>query len=190
MPGTPSGTQVVLAYGAESDRCLGVPGEEAPGVFAAREFVWWYNGHPDGAALPVDLSNVDSVAICGIGNVALDCARVLLRRVGDLASTDIAAHALAQLRERCCVREVHLFARRGPVQVGSEAGKPGRAASQVATAAQARLDHLCGCLHAHARGTDCSAACAGAVPYLSLSTPTLTAPPPMPHTRPHALPRS
>jgi len=108
---------VVLAYGAESDRPLNVPGEGSAGVFAAREFVWWYNAHPDAAQLPVDLSDVESVAICGIGNVALDCARVLLRRPSELAVTDIAAHALAQLRDRSRVKEVHLFARRGPVQV-------------------------------------------------------------------------
>lgn len=50
--------QVVLSYGAESDRRLGVPGEDGPGVLAAREFVWWYNGHPDAAQLDIDLSKV------------------------------------------------------------------------------------------------------------------------------------
>lgn len=90
--------------------------QDARGVFAAREFVWWYNGHPDATDLPVDLSGVDSVAVCGIGNVALDCARVLLRPAGDLATTDIAGHALEQLRT-ARVKQVHLFARRGPVQV-------------------------------------------------------------------------
>lgn len=107
---------VVLAYGAESDRPLNVSGEGARNVFAAREFVWWYNGHPDARDLPVDLSEVESVAVCGIGNVALDCARVLLKHPSDLARTDIAAHALAQLQERSRVKSVHLFARRGPVQ--------------------------------------------------------------------------
>jgi hypothetical protein len=48
----------VLAYGAESDRLLGIPGESLSGVYAAREFVNWYNGHPDFRALPVDLSKV------------------------------------------------------------------------------------------------------------------------------------
>eukprot|EP00878_Enallax_costatus_P014682 GHUV01015358.1.p1 GENE.GHUV01015358.1~~GHUV01015358.1.p1 ORF type:complete len:463 (+),score=138.55 GHUV01015358.1:726-2114(+) len=106
---------VVLAYGAESDRRLNIPGEDSKGVFAAREFVWWYNGHPDQQHLPVDLSQVESVAICGIGNVALDCARILLRPVEELATTDIARHALQQLRSSK-VRQVHLCARRGPVQ--------------------------------------------------------------------------
>ncbi|KAI8470287.1 MAG: NADP adrenodoxin-like ferredoxin reductase [Monoraphidium minutum] len=107
---------VVLAYGAESDRPLGVPGEASSGVFAAREFVWWYNAHPDAAGLPVDLSEVETVAVCGIGNVALDCARVLLRRPSELAPTDIAGAAMAQLAGRSRVKRVHIFARRGPVQ--------------------------------------------------------------------------
>eukprot|EP00775_Hariotina_reticulata_P013005 gene13005-13134_t len=106
---------VVLAYGAESDRKLNIPGEDSKGVCAAREFVWWYNGHPDQRELPVDLSKVGAVAVCGIGNVALDCARVLLRPVADLARTDIARHALEQLRQSK-VRTVQLCARRGPIQ--------------------------------------------------------------------------
>lgn len=106
---------VVLAYGAESDRRLGIPGEALPGVVSAREFVRWYNGHPAGAALPVDLRRVHSVAICGLGNVALDCARVLLRPVADLAATDMAAYAVAAL-QKSGVREVHILARRGPAQ--------------------------------------------------------------------------
>lgn len=104
--------------GATSKRgctCCGML-QDSKGVFAAREFVWWYNGHPDQQQLPVDLSKVESVAVCGIGNVALDCARVLLRPVAELASTDIARHALQQLRSSK-VREVLLCARRGPVQV-------------------------------------------------------------------------
>ena len=55
---------VVLAYGAESDRKLGIPGEgTARNLFSAREFVWWYNGHPDAERLPVDLEGVESVAV-------------------------------------------------------------------------------------------------------------------------------
>lgn len=91
--------------------------QDSHGVVSAREFVWWYNGHPDATDLPIDLSKVETVAVCGIGNVALDCARVLLRPVADLNSTDIAQHALQQLQHTSKVRQVHLFARRGPVQV-------------------------------------------------------------------------
>lgn len=61
---------------------------------------------------------VHSVAICGVGNVALDCSRVLLKGPAQLAPTDLAAHALQQLSSHSAVREVHLVARRGPVQVG------------------------------------------------------------------------
>ncbi|MEW5303998.1 MAG: hypothetical protein WDW36_006641 [Sanguina aurantia] len=107
---------VVLAYGAESDRRLGIPGEDAQGVMSAREFVWWYNAHPDAAQLKVDLSKVHSVAICGVGNVALDCSRVLLKGPAQLAPTDLAAHALQHLSSHSAVREVHLVARRGPAQ--------------------------------------------------------------------------
>lgn len=106
---------VVLAYGAESDRKLRIPGEDLPGVLSAREFVWWYNGHPSMAALPIDLRSVHSVAICGLGNVAVDCARVLLRSPDDLARTDIASHAVRALRNSG-VKEVHLLGRRGPAQ--------------------------------------------------------------------------
>ena len=106
---------VVLAYGAESDRRLGIPGEDLPGVLSAREFVWWYNGHPAYADLPIDLARTTSVAVCGLGNVAVDCARVLLQSVERLATTDIAAHAVEALRSSA-VREVHLVGRRGPVQ--------------------------------------------------------------------------
>jgi hypothetical protein len=89
--------------------------QDSAGVHAAREFVWWYNGHPDQACLPVDLSRVHAVAVAGIGNVALDCARLLLRPPGDLEHTDVARHALEQMR-RSSVKQVHLCARRGPVQ--------------------------------------------------------------------------
>lgn len=106
---------VVLSYGAESDRRLGVPGEDLPGVFSAREFVWWYNGHPEYRNLPVDLSRTHSVAIAGLGNVAVDCARVLLKAADDIAPTDICSHAVEQLRNSA-VKEVHLLGRRGPVQ--------------------------------------------------------------------------
>lgn len=71
---SPLRPQVVLAYGAESDRRLGVPGEEGPGVLSAREFVWWYNGHPDARHLPVDLSQVTAGAgelrVAGGGDAA------------------------------------------------------------------------------------------------------------------------
>ena len=78
--------------------------------------MWWYNGHPEYADIDMDLSRIKSVAICGLGNVAVDCARILLQPAQRLASTDIAEHALQQLR-KSSVQHVHLIGRRGPVQV-------------------------------------------------------------------------
>ncbi|KAM3347791.1 hypothetical protein ACQJBY_021600 [Aegilops geniculata] len=89
---------VVLAYGAESDRSFGIPGEDLRGIHSAREFVWWYNGHPDMCNLAPDLTNTDSAVVLGQGNVALDVARILLRCTTELASTDIAGYALDALR--------------------------------------------------------------------------------------------
>lgn len=106
---------VVLSYGAESDRSLGIHGEELAGIHAAREFVWWYNGHPDCRNLTPDLKSSDTAVILGQGNVALDVARVLLRPTTELARTDIACHALAAL-EGSSIRRVFLVGRRGPVQ--------------------------------------------------------------------------
>ncbi|GJP41941.1 hypothetical protein CLOM_g1555 [Closterium sp. NIES-68] len=111
---------VILAYGAEGDRDLNVPGENLRGVFSAREFVWWYNGHPDYADLPVDLTSTDTAVVVGQGNVALDVARVLLRWPSELQPTDIAEHALEALA-RSQVRRVHVVGRRGPVQAACTA---------------------------------------------------------------------
>nr|GMD15040.1 NADPH:adrenodoxin oxidoreductase, mitochondrial isoform X1 [Ipomoea batatas] len=106
---------VVLCYGAESDRALGIPGEDLAGIYSAREFVWWYNGHPDCRNLTPDLKNTDTAVVVGQGNVALDVARVLLQSTSELAKTDIASHALAALEESS-VRKVYVVGRRGPVQ--------------------------------------------------------------------------
>ncbi|XP_031488736.1 NADPH:adrenodoxin oxidoreductase, mitochondrial isoform X1 [Nymphaea colorata] len=111
---------VVLAYGAESDRVLGVPGEDLAGIYSAREFVWWYNGHPDCNTLSPDLRTTDTAIVLGQGNVALDVARVLLRDSAALATTDIAEHALVALAESS-IRKVYLVGRRGPAQAACTA---------------------------------------------------------------------
>lgn len=111
---------VVLAYGAESDRVLGIPGEELKGIYSAREFVWWYNGHPDYSELAPDLKNTDTAVVLGQGNVALDVARILLRPTEELAKTDIASHAISALADSS-IRKVYLVGRRGPVQVACTA---------------------------------------------------------------------
>ncbi|KAA8523135.1 hypothetical protein F0562_009558 [Nyssa sinensis] len=111
---------VVLAYGAESDRILGIPGEDLAGTHSAREFVWWYNGHPDCRNLAPDLKSTDTAVILGQGNVALDVARILLRPTMELATTDISSHALGALEESR-IRKVYLVGRRGPVQAACTA---------------------------------------------------------------------
>jgi ferredoxin--NADP+ reductase len=105
---------LVLCYGAETDRALGIPGEQLAGSHAATEFVAWYNGHPDYAATHFDLTQGE-VAVVGIGNVAMDVARILAKPTSVLAATDLADHALQALAASQ-VHTIHLVARRGPVQ--------------------------------------------------------------------------
>ncbi len=103
---------VIHASGAPGDRRLGVPGEDLPGSHAAREFVSWYNGHPDHADRAFDLSARRAVVV-GTGNVALDVARILVSDPDTLRRTDIADHALVAL-ERSGIEEVVVLGRRGP----------------------------------------------------------------------------
>jgi ferredoxin--NADP+ reductase len=105
---------VILSSGAPTDRALGIPGEELPGSRTATEFVGWYNGHPDFRDLEFDLSQED-VVVVGVGNVAMDVARILCRTPAELAATDIAPHALEAL-SASRVRTVHVLGRRGPAQ--------------------------------------------------------------------------
>jgi ferredoxin--NADP+ reductase len=106
--------QIVYTTGAQTDRRMGIPGEDLPGSHPATEFVAWYNGHPDYRECQFDLSQ-ERVAVVGVGNVAVDVARILCRTSEELARTDIAEHALEALR-RSRVREVYLLGRRGPAQ--------------------------------------------------------------------------
>ncbi|MHA7653354.1 FAD-dependent oxidoreductase [Mycobacterium sp. ML4] len=103
---------VLYAVGAPNDRRLDIDGMGLQGTGTATELVAWINGHPEYAALPIDLSHERAVVI-GNGNVALDVARVLITDPDELARTDIADHALKALR-RSAVREVVIAARRGP----------------------------------------------------------------------------
>lgn len=107
--------QVVYAFGCESDSKLGVDGEDLDGVYAATDFVGWYNGHPDHRNHRFDLANAKRVALVGNGNVAMDVARILLASPDELAKTDIAEHSLETLRSST-VEEVVLLGRRGPAQ--------------------------------------------------------------------------
>ncbi|MFQ6046935.1 MAG: FAD-dependent oxidoreductase [Gemmatimonadales bacterium] len=106
--------QVCFATGAQTDRRLGIPGEDLLRSHTATEFVAWYNGHPDYRDREFDLG-VERVAVVGIGNVAVDVARMLCRTPEELARTDVADHALVQLG-RSGVKEVYMLGRRGPAQ--------------------------------------------------------------------------
>ncbi len=106
--------QIIYATGAPADKQLEIPGEELKGSFSATEFVAWYNGHPDFVDRDFDLG-VESVAIIGVGNVAMDVTRILAKSYAELATTDIADYALEKLRASR-VKQIHVVARRGPAQ--------------------------------------------------------------------------
>ncbi len=127
---------VVLATGAPHDRPLGIPGAELGNVFGSAAFVGWYNGHPQFAALDPDLSGKTAVVI-GMGNVALDVARILAKTPAELAGSDIVTHALEALATSK-VQRIVLLGRRGPHQIMmtpkelGELGELARAAPHVA----------------------------------------------------------
>jgi ferredoxin/flavodoxin---NADP+ reductase len=106
--------QILYCTGAQTDRRMGIPGEDLRGSHPATEFVAWYNGHPDFRDCQFDLTQ-ERVAVVGVGNVAVDVARILCRTPEELAATDIADYALQALRASR-VREVYLLGRRGPAQ--------------------------------------------------------------------------
>lgn len=106
--------QIVFCCGAETDRRLGIDGEDLAGSHTATEFVAWFNGHPDYHEHRFDLS-CERAVVVGVGNVAVDVARILCKDPAELAQTDIADHALDALRESR-IREVVLLGRRGPAQ--------------------------------------------------------------------------
>lgn len=105
---------VIVATGAERDRLLDLPGIALPGSYGAAEFVSFYDAHPD-REQAWDLTGARSVAVLGVGNVALDISRILARTGDELLYTDIPPHVHAVL-QRSTVTDVHMFARRGPAQ--------------------------------------------------------------------------
>ncbi|HET9041105.1 MAG TPA: FAD-dependent oxidoreductase [Gemmatimonadales bacterium] len=105
---------VIFASGAETDRRLGVSGEDLPGSYTATEFVGWYNGHPDYRDRTFDLDQEVAIII-GQGNVAADVCRILAKTVDELKHTDIAEHALEALATSR-VRDIYVVGRRGPAQ--------------------------------------------------------------------------
>ena len=105
---------VIYAVGAQTDRRLGIPGEDLPGSWAATELVAWYNGHPDYQQLEFDL-DVERAVVIGNGNVALDVARMLALTPEELAPTD-ATDASIEAIAASSLREIVVVGRRGPAQ--------------------------------------------------------------------------
>ncbi|GHI09610.1 NADP oxidoreductase [Streptomyces cellostaticus] len=105
---------VVYCVGAAADRHLGIPGEELPGSWSATEFVSWYSAHPDAADAGF-VRGVRSAVVIGVGNVAVDVTRMLVRGAGELRPTDMPQAALDTLAASG-VAEVHMVGRRGPSQ--------------------------------------------------------------------------
>jgi ferredoxin--NADP+ reductase len=134
---------VLYAVGAQTDRQLGIPGEDLPGSWAATEFVAWYNGHPDFQHLEFDLSHERAVVI-GNGNVALDVARMLALTPEELAPTDTTDPAIDAINA-AGITEIVVVGRRGPVQAAwtpVEVGELGDLAGAdiVVDSAELRLD--------------------------------------------------
>src|SRR5690242_3929159 len=105
---------VVYAVGAQTDRRMGIPGEDLPGSWPATEFVAWYNGHPDFQDLEFDLSGRRAIVI-GNGNVAIDVARMLALTPDELAPTDTTDAAIDAIAG-AGIEEIVMVGRRGPAQ--------------------------------------------------------------------------
>ncbi len=105
---------VVYATGSAVDRRLNIPGEDLAGSFSATEFVAWYCGHPDSE---VDKFTLDArqAVVVGVGNVAVDVARVLAKSADELRVTDMPDHVLEVL-DSSTITDIHMVGRRGPAQ--------------------------------------------------------------------------
>jgi ferredoxin--NADP+ reductase len=106
---------IAYAVGASADRSLNIPGEDLAGSLSATEFVAWYSGHPDHANRLDIALDAEAVAVVGVGNVAIDVARILAKHVDELKSTDIPTQVLDVLAASN-VRDIYLIGRRGPAQ--------------------------------------------------------------------------
>jgi ferredoxin/flavodoxin---NADP+ reductase len=105
---------VLYSVGAQTDRQMGIPGEDLPGSWAATQFVAWYNGHPDFQELDFDLSG-KTVVVVGNGNVAIDVARMLALTPEELAPTDTTDDAIDAINA-AGIEEIVMLGRRGPAQ--------------------------------------------------------------------------
>ena len=103
---------VIIATGSSIGKKLGIPGEELRGSLSAAVFVPWYNAHPDfvGVDTPLD---ADTAVVIGVGNVAMDVARMLALEPSELDPTDTADHAIDAFKQSN-IRKVFISARRGP----------------------------------------------------------------------------
>jgi len=105
---------VIFSTGAIRDADLDIPGIELDGSYGAADFVSWYDGHPD---VPREWPlAAKEVAVIGNGNVALDVARMLAKHADDLLPTEIPDNVYQALKASP-VTDVHVFGRRGPMQV-------------------------------------------------------------------------
>ena len=104
---------VVLAVGAPEDRKLTIPGADKCGVFGSAAFVGWYNGHPDYRDLGPDL-DISTAVVIGNGNVAIDCARVLLRTPRGMSTSDLPDH-VGDVIHAAPITNVYMVGRRGPM---------------------------------------------------------------------------
>lgn len=111
---------VIVATGASHDVPFDIPGVDLAGSHGSADFVAWYDSHPD---VPLDWNlEATDVAVLGAGNVALDVARMLVRSPEELKATDVSDNVMAAFRENAA-RDVHIFARRGPVDARFSAGE-------------------------------------------------------------------
>ena len=104
---------VVIATGMAKDRDLNINNTNISGYFGATQFVNWYNGHPEYKNLSPDLSG-DTAIIIGNGNVAIDCARLLVSSAKELEDTDITDYAKIALLNSG-IKKVYIIGRRGPL---------------------------------------------------------------------------
>ncbi|GAA2433227.1 FAD-dependent oxidoreductase [Streptomyces lavendulocolor] len=104
---------VIFSTGATADRALDVPGIDLDGSYGAADFVSWYDGHPDvPRTWPLE---AEKVAVLGVGNVALDVARILAKTADELLPTEIPPNVYEGLKANKAL-EIHVFGRRGPAQ--------------------------------------------------------------------------
>ena len=105
---------VAYTFGASADRRLGIPGEDLAGSSSATDFVTWYSGHPDVPADRFHLGDVRAAVVVGVGNVAVDVSRLLIKGEEALRETDTPVQVLERLAGSG-IADVHVLGRRGPV---------------------------------------------------------------------------